>query len=282
MGESVAGLLAEASSLPRHEAERLLMTASGLARSSLVLHGDLAPDVAERFRALVTRRLEGRPLQYLEGTVQFGPLELAIDDRALIPRPETEHLWELVVRSVAEPPALVVDLCTGSGNLALACKHIWPDAEVHAVDLSPGAAALARENAARTGLGIAVHLGDLFDALPVSLRGRVDVIVANPPYVARAEADLLPAEVRDHEPAMALVAGDRGDEVLARIAAAAGGWLRPGGVVACEISEFRADTAARLFAPFCGEIEADLAGKPRYVIGRSPSVPPATAPPVVH
>ena len=267
---TVPGLLAEASSLPRHEAERLLMAASGLARRSLVLHGDLAPAVVERFRTLVTQRLSGRPLQYLEGTVQFGPLELAIDDRALIPRPETEQLWELVVRSVATVPAVVVDLCTGSGNLALACKHAWPDATVYAVDFEDGAAALARENALRTGLDIVVHVGDLFEPLPPALRGRVDLVVSNPPYVARAEAGALPAEVRDHEPDAALVAGPRGDEVLARIAAAAPDWLRPGGLIACEISEFQAAVVTRLFARFGPEVRCDLAGKPRFVIGVEP------------
>lgn len=266
----VPGLLAEASALPRYEAERLLMAASGLARRSLMLHGDLAPEVADRFRELVARRLEGRPLQYLEGTVQFGPLELAIDDRALIPRPETEQLWELVVRLVDASPAVVVDLCTGSGNLALACKHVWPGATVHAVDLSPGAAALARENAALTGLEIEVHVGDLFDPLPRELRSRVDVVVSNPPYVARAEAVMLPAEVREHEPEVALVPGPRGDEVLAQIAGDAPGWLRPGGLIACEISEFQEADATRLFAPFRPEVKPDLAGKPRFVVGRMP------------
>lgn len=267
---SAAGLLAEASSLPRHEAERLLLAASGLTRRSLVLAGDLAPAVVERFRTMVARRAEGRPLQYVEGTVQFGPLELAIDDRALIPRPETEQLWELVVHSVAEAPAVVIDLCTGSGNVALACKHVWPDATVYAVDLAEGAAALARENARRTGLEIVVCEGDLFDPLPRTLRGDVDVVVSNPPYVTLAEAATLPTEVRDHEPGMALVAGPRGDEVLARIAAAAPDWLRPGGLIACEISESQAAAATRHFARFRAQVRPDLAGRPRFVIGRMP------------
>lgn len=258
------------------------MAASGLTRRALVLQGELTPEIAERFRALVAERIAGRPLQYLEGTVQFGPLELTIDERALIPRPETEQLWELVVRTVASPPAVVVDLCTGSGNLALACKHAWPEAVVHAVDLSPGAAELARENAARTGLEIEVHVGDLFEPLPTPLRGRVDVLVSNPPYVAAAEVALLPAEVRHHEPGIALVSGGRGDEVLARIAAAAGDWLRPRGLIACEISEFQADTAVRLFAAFGPTVRPDLAGKPRFVVGHRRDESPQSQPAPLH
>ena len=267
---STAELLAETARLPRHEAERLLAAASGRSRQGLVLDIDLPDEVAERFRELVGRRLAGRPLQYLEGTVQFGPLDLAIDQRALIPRPETEQLWELVVGAVTTPPLVVVDLCTGSGNLALACKHSWPAAAVYAVDLSPAAAALARENAIRTGLDITVLDGDLFAPLPADLHGLVDVVVANPPYVAESEMPLLPAEVRNYEPAVALVAGPDGDEVLARIAAAAGRWLRPGGLVACEISEFRPETAVRLFAGFGAVVRPDLAGRPRHLIGRMP------------
>lgn len=248
------------------------MTASGLTRHSLVLEGALDAEIVDRFRALLAQRQAGRPLQYLEGTVQFGPLELAIDGRALIPRPETEQLWEIVVATVATSPAVIVDLCTGSGNLALACKYAWPAAVVYAVDVSGDAVSLARENAARTGLEVHVLEGDLFAPLPQDLRGSIDLLVANPPYVATHELATLPAEVRDHEPETALIAGPAGDEVLSRIAAEAPGWLRPGGVVACEISEFRSRQVRGEFAAFGADIRMDLAGKPRFLIGRQPSV----------
>lgn len=263
-------LLSRASDLPRHEAERLLVAATGWERSRLSGGETVDAPAEEAFTAMLERRRSGEPLQYIEGTVQFGPLELAIDPRALIPRPETEQLWELVARRTATPPDVVVDLCTGSGNLALACKHTWPDALVLATDLSPDAVALARENASRLHLDIDVRAGDLFAPLPSAVRGRVDLLVANPPYVAADELETLPTEVRDHEPTMALVAGPRGDEILARIARDAIDWMRPGGVVAVEISEFGAPEVASLFAAFDAEILDDLTGTPRFVVGAMP------------
>jgi len=260
-------LLSEATDLPRHEAERLLMAAAAWDRSKLAVGGVVEPAAAAEFRATVGRRRHGEPLQYIEGTAQFGPLELLVDDRALIPRPETEQLWELVVARFPTAPDLVVDLCTGSGNLALACKHAWPDAAVFATDSSSDAASLARLNAVRLGLDVTVLTGDLYQPLPHHLQHRVDVIVANPPYLAAAELATLAVEVRVHEPVAALVAGPRGDEVMTRIAAEAAQWLRPGGTIAVEISEFRAADAAALFEGFDAEIVNDLAGKPRFVVG---------------
>jgi release factor glutamine methyltransferase len=263
-------LLREASDLPLHEAERLLMAASGLPRAHLAIGGSVAADVVTRFRSSVARRRTGEPLQYIEGSVHFGPLELAIDRRALIPRPETEQLWELAVARCVPSPTTVVDLCTGSGNLALACKHAWPGASVFAVDVSDRAAALARHNARRLGLDVIVLTGDLFDPLPRELLGQVDLIVANPPYLAEDELPTVAAEVRDHEPTAALVAGPMGDEVLGRIAGGADRWLRPGALIAVEISEFRATEVVGLFAALAPELVFDLAGKPRFVVGSKP------------
>ncbi|MGD2051309.1 MAG: peptide chain release factor N(5)-glutamine methyltransferase [Acidimicrobiia bacterium] len=264
--------LLAASDLPRHEAERLLQAVTGRSRVAL-LTGEVSDEEAAAFERLAAARRGGEPLQYLEGTVQFGPLELAADRRALIPRPETEQLWELAAAAldgIAAP--VVVDLCTGSGNLALALQFAVPDARVYATDVSAAALELAGENASRTGLsGVRFFHGDLFAPLPDRLRGAVDLVVANPPYLAAAEYGALPPDVRDHEPAGALVAGPEGDEVLARIAAAAGEWLRPGGTVMCEISEFRPRRARELFAAFRPEIRDDLAGRPRFVIGMLPS-----------
>lgn len=247
-----------------------MLAATGWPRRRLA--DDVSVDAAaeQSFTAMLERRRSGEPLQYIEGTVQFGPLELAIDPRALIPRPETEQLWYLAVRRMATPPEVVVDLCTGSGNLALACKHTWPEAQVFATDLSNDAVALARENAQRLALDIDVRTGDLFAPLPENVQGRVDLLVANPPYVTAEELDMLPAEVRDHEPVIALLAGPEGDEVLARIARDAVDWMRPGGLVAVEISEFRVPAVAALFAAFDAEILDDLTGRPRYVVGEMP------------
>jgi release factor glutamine methyltransferase len=266
---TVTGLVA-ASCLPSHEAVRLVQAASGLSRAALASAPALDPATVERFAALVERRRAGVPLQYLEGTAAFGPLELAVDGRALIPRPETEVLWDEAVRMLGEagPGTVIVDLCTGSGNLALALKHAFPAAQVYATDLSAEALALAKENAARTGLDVVFIEGDLFDPLPATLRGRVDLLVANPPYVAESEVAALPAEVRDHEPRLALVAGPEGDEVLARIAADAYWWLGVGGWLLCEIGETQAARARDLFAALDTRIVADAAGRDRIVVGR--------------
>ena len=253
--------------LASYEADRLLMAASGLSRSQLVRTNPLSAETLDRYAEYVDRRRAGEPLQYIEGRAAFGPLDLRIDTRALIPRPETEQLWERVLSNIEEPPAVVVDLCTGSGNLALAMKFAFPGADIYGTDTSTAALSLARANGAATGLSVTWLVGDLFDALPVRLRGQVDVIVANPPYVAASDFGELPSEVRDHEPYEALVAGVRGDEILAAIAAGAGVWLRPGGLIACEIGEDQGLRTAELFESFSPRIVPDLTGRERFVIG---------------
>lgn len=248
----------------------MLVVATGRSKTELLRVGDIGHAEVARFERLVTQRRSGIPLQYLEGTVQFGPLEIAVDPRALIPRPETERMWERVVEVIGDDsPSVIVDLCTGSGNLALAMKHTFPAAEVIGTDRSADALSLAMSNGARTGLDVRWLEGDLFDALPTSMRRTVDVIAANPPYIAAGEYDGLPVDVRDHEPIDALVSGPGGDEVLARIAAEAGEWLGPGGFIACEIGADQGPRAAELFAEFDPLVERDLAGRDRFVFGRS-------------
>lgn len=221
-----------------------------------------------RFAALVALRLRGHPLQYLEGTAAFGPLDLAVDDRVLIPRPETEQLWEMACRLVPHP-RVVLDLGTGSGALALAFAHRFPAARVVAVDASPGALEVASANGDRLGLAVEWLAGDLFDPLPAELEGAVDLLVSNPPYVAEAEWPDLPTDVR-HEPRQALVAGPRGTEVLERIAAAAPRWLAPGGWLACEIGETQGGWAREAFSAGLVDVEVrpDLTGRDRFVVGR--------------
>lgn len=263
-------LIASVSDLPEHEVQRLLVVSSGRSRTELLLGVDLGADVRADFESLLARRRSGEPLQYIEGRIPFGPIEVSVDSRALIPRPETEQLFELLVDAVDPPPRVVVDLCTGSGNLALALKYTWPDAIVWGTDVSAEAVSLVQENSAASGLEVVELEGDLFDPLPAHLRGLVDVVVANPPYLSHVEYHMLPAEVANYEPATALVAGSTGDEVLARIAAEAVEWLRPGGLVACEISEFRGDRARGLFADYDAAILPDLTGRDRFVVGRAP------------
>lgn len=216
---------------------------------------------------LARRRLAGEPLQYLEGSAAFTDFDVMVDERVLIPRPETEGLYELAAGSVGDP-AVIVDLGTGSGVLAIALARRFPRAELHAVDASAPALDVARSNAARLGATAAFHHGDLFDALPESLRRRVDLLVSNPPYVAEDEWPGLPEDVR-REPRLALVAGPRGTEVLERIGAEAGSWMSPGAVVACEMGETQGEAVTAAFAGLGSpEIRRDLAGRARYVLVR--------------
>jgi release factor glutamine methyltransferase len=225
-------------------------------------------DEGNPLEALVERRLSGEPLQYIEGTAQFGPLDLVVDPRVLIPRPETETLYEISSRMV-RLPEVIVDLCTGSGALALALKNRFPGASVFATDISPDAIEVAYENMTRTGLSIYLAEGDVYDPLPASLIGEVDLIVANPPYVAEKEFDVLPEDVQ-REPRVALVSGRTGLEVIEKIGASAADWLRPGGVVVCEIGETQGVAAASSFTGLAMVVRTDLNGRDRYVVGVKP------------
>lgn len=259
-------LLRSVPDVPDHEVRRLLVAATGRHWTDLILGVEVADDDVFCFNEFVERRRRSEPLQYIEGIAAFGPIEVAVDPRVLIPRPETEQLFELACAAV-DNPRVIVDLCTGSGNLAIALKSTFPNAAVYAVDLSLDAVDVARANARRVGLDVTVFHGDLFAPVPGHLAGRVDLIVSNPPYIAEHELSGLPADVRDHEPVSALIAGPVGDEVLERIAASAPGWLAPNGVVVCEISEFQGTAVAEHFSALDGEIRIDLSGKERFVIG---------------
>lgn len=239
-------------SLPPHEVSRL-KAVSG-------------PD--NPLEDLVRRRADAEPLQYIEGSAAFGPLELFVDERVLVPRPETEGLFEMASRLVRHP-AVVVDLCTGSGALALALKHRFPAASVFATDISPQALEVAELNKTLTGLDVYLAEGDLYDPLPASLRGEADLIVANPPYVAASDLPNLPRDVQ-REPQMALVSGPSGLETIQRIGAIAHRWLRPGGVVVCEIGETQGVSACACFSRLSTVVRQDLSGRDRYVVAVRP------------
>jgi release factor glutamine methyltransferase len=260
--------------LPEHEARRLLLAATGLDASGLVADPTVDARVVAIYRAYVARRRSGEPLQYIEGDVEFGPISLRVDPRALIPRPETEHLYEFATEVIAglQNPT-IIDLCTGSGNIALALKSGFPRARVIGTDLSSEALSLAAENAAALDLSVELVEGDLFAGVHQSLLGKVDLVVSNPPYVASGEWASLPREVRDHEPEAALVAGPQGTEVLARIAGEAYRWLRPGGRLICEIGETQEQECLRLFSAYRPRVRLDLTGRPRYVHGIAPQSP---------
>lgn len=222
-------------------------------------------DDPKMLAALVRRREAGEPLQYLEGTAPFGRFDLVVDPRVLVPRPETEGLWELA-RKLVEDPSVIVDLCTGSGALAIALAASFPGARVIGTDISGAALDVARINGAAHAPGVEWAEGDLFDALDPSLAGSLDLVVANPPYVATSEWGRLPIDVR-HEPRMALVSGPTGLEVLRRIATESPAWLTAGGVVACEIGESQAGEVTEMFSGFASvRVHTDLAGRDRYLV----------------
>jgi release factor glutamine methyltransferase len=260
--------LAEAGSeRPRLDAERLLGHAVGLDRIGLYMHLDrpLSAAEVERARGLVARRGAHEPLQYVLGEWGFRRLTLGVDPRALIPRPETETVVERCLAAIEELDApRVLDVGTGTGAIALAIVDEHPDARVTGIDVSEDALALARENAARTGLAVELRLHDLFAGLP----GRDwDLVVSNPPYVRSEELDRLAPEVVDWEPEVALVA--RGQtEALVREAAVV---LRPGGALVLETHDDDAAAMAMLLADHgYGQIAVteDLAGRQRVVEGR--------------
>jgi release factor glutamine methyltransferase len=184
--------------------------------------------------ALVDRRASGQPLEYVLGWAEFCGLRIAVDPAVFIPRRRTEFLAGQAI-ALARPEAVIVDLCCGSGALAAALAVAVPGAEVHAADIDPAAVRCARRNLAAA--GGQVYQGDLFGPLPAGLRGRVDILLANVPYVPTSEVGLLPPEARDHEARVALDGGADGLEVLRRVARGAPGWLAPGGHLLSEISE---------------------------------------------
>jgi release factor glutamine methyltransferase len=256
----------------RVDAELLLAHVLGVGRGSLLLHD--GPDAAQRaeLEGLVARRAAREPLQHLIGSAVLGPVEVAVGPGVFVPRPETEVLlaWALDgLRRRREP--LVVDLCTGSGALALALAAARPDAVVHAVELDPDAAAWARRNLAARGTPCApvtLHEGDVTapDVL-AELDGAVDLVVANPPYVPSATP--VSQEVR-HDPARAVFAGDDGLDVLTPMIATAARLLRPGGQFGTEHDESHGDAVADLMraAGFEGVVvRDDLTGRPRLTTG---------------
>jgi release factor glutamine methyltransferase len=237
-------------SLPPHETRRLRRVAADEAQ----------------FESLVARRVAGEPLQYLEGTAAFGPWDLRVDPRVLIPRPETELLWE-IASALVVAPKVIVDLCTGSGALAIALAKSFSEARVLGTDFSADALDVARENGDLHETSVEWCAGDLFSALPGDLRGGVDLLVSNPPYVAEHEYGSLPEDVR-REPRMALVAGRTGLEVYERVAAEIGSWLSPNGRFALEIGETQGSAVRSLFAEFSPRVRRDLTDRDRFVIGR--------------
>lgn len=193
---------------------------------------------------LVDRRAAGVPLEHVLGWADFCGLRIAVDPGVFVPRRRTEFLVRRAV-ALARPRPVVVDLCCGSGAVGAALAAALDPAELHAVDIDPAAVRCARRNIAAPGR---VHEGDLYAPLPAALRGRVDVLVANAPYVPTEAIGLMPTEARVHEPRIALDGGTDGLDVQRRVIAAAPRWLAPGGHLLVETSERQAPRTAQTFA----------------------------------
>ncbi|MDQ3611165.1 MAG: peptide chain release factor N(5)-glutamine methyltransferase [Actinomycetota bacterium] len=264
---------------PEHDARALAVHVLGLAKpSDLMMLDELDHAQVAAYEELVARRAQRVPLQHLTGTVGFRYIELAVGPGVFVPRPETESVVQWAVDAVrregwANP--LCVDLCTGSGTIAFALANEIPGATVHAVERDPQALEWTRRNAAlRVAAGdpeVHLHLGSVEGCLP-ALDGRLDLVVSNPPYVATTEAHLPDPEVVDHDPAIALWAGQDGLDVVRLVEQAARRLLRPGGLIVVEHSDRQGASAPELFATAGGWIEVadhrDAAGRDRYVTAR--------------
>lgn len=263
------------SDAPRLEAEILLAHARGCSRIALYTHFDtpLSEEVRGRMRELVRRRANAEPVAYLVGHREFFSLDFEVNTSVFIPRPETELLvMEALAALKGNPASRVLDLCTGSGCVAIAIAVHARAADVTAVDASPAALQVACRNAVRHHVDDRILLleGDLF--APLSDARPFEVIVSNPPYVARADEMSLPPDVRRHEPPEALFAGTGGLDVIGRIVDDAPAHLTPGGLLALEISPEQAEAVrARLDSrgTFCDiTVIDDLARRPRLVSAR--------------
>ncbi|MFI1566464.1 putative protein N(5)-glutamine methyltransferase [Streptomyces sp. NPDC020490] len=237
--DSVVAALRAAGCVFAEEEARLLLSAARTPRELALL---------------VDRRSGGLPLELVLGWAEFRGLRIVVEPGVFVPRRRTEFLVE---QALAQAPAarVVVDLCCGSGAVGAALAAALGPVELHAADIDPAAVRCARRNVAAA--GGQVHSGDLFEALPAGLRGRVDVLAANVPYVPTGEVGLLPPEARDHEPLVALDGGSDGLQVLRRVAAEAHRWLAPGGCLLVETSERQAAAAVDAFS--CGGLTARLA-----------------------
>jgi release factor glutamine methyltransferase len=263
-------------------AELLLMHALGRDRTWLYTNPEhhLDPGAAEKYFALVARRAAGEPTQYLTGKQEFWGLEFEVTAAVLIPRPETEHIIEVALERLGErgikinmktgapsPTLHVADVGTGSGCLAVALAHELPHAEFVATDISPQALDIARRNATLHNVSDRIRFieANLLEGVSRSL----DLIVSNPPYIARNEAAALPIEVRDHEPHAALFSGPTGVEIYAQLIQQAGALLAHGGILVLELGYDSADAVRKMFQVERRwaniSVTNDLAGIPRVI-----------------
>ena len=271
---AAARLAAAGVGSPEFDAAELLAHALGTTRSALLSSSVVPSDVEAELDGLVARREAREPLQHLTGVAGFRYAELAVGPGVFVPRPETEVLagWAVdLARGVVASgrPAVVVDLCTGSGAIALSVATEVPDARVHAVELDESAHGWALQNLA--GSGVDLRHGDMADAFH-DLDGSVDVVVANPPYIPWEAYESVAPEVRDHDPALALWSGDDGLDAMRVVEQVAARLLAPGGSVGAEHADVQGQAAPDVFRRAGRWVDVldhqDLAGRPRFVTAR--------------
>ena len=270
LAEATQRLEAAGCASPRRDAELLLAHALGVAPGRLPLVDEIDPAVATAYVALVARRAERVPLQHLTGEAGFRRLTLAVGPGVFVPRPETELLagWAIEQASPLERP-VVVDLCTGSGAIAAAIADEVPHAQVHAVELDPGALAWAERNLADRGVDL--RAGDFATAFD-DLLGRVDVVTCNPPYIPLEAWESVEPEARDHDPDLALYSGDDGLVAMRQLARRAAELLSPGGVLGAEHADVQGESAPAVFRATGRWSDVvdhrDLSGRARFVTAR--------------
>ena len=263
---------------PRVDAELLLSHVTGVPRSLLLVAARPNELQHRSYSELIEARSRRVPLQHLTGSAAFRFVDLEVGPGVFVPRPETEVLagWAIdqargflaqSFNRLWEPR--VVDLCTGSGAIALAIVHEVPGAQVHAVELDEPAYGWAQRNL--SGTGVDLRLGDAADAFP-DLDDGVDVVVSNPPYIPLDAWESVAPEVRDHDPELALWSGEDGLDAMRMIEATAWRLLRPGGVVGVEHADVQVESAPEVFGRRWADVRdhADLADRPRFVTARKP------------
>lgn len=255
---------------PRFDAEELAAFVHGVKRGEL--HHVEDADFDARYWEAVARREAREPLQHITGRAFFRYLELAVGPGVFVPRPETESVvgWAIdAVRAMDVVEPLIVDLCTGSGAIALALAQEVPRSRVHAVELSEQALDYARKNV--EGSRVVLHHGDALTALP-ELDGQVDLVVSNPPYIPLTEWEYVAPEARDHDPELALFSGQDGLDTIRGIERTAHRLLRPGGVVVIEHADTQGGQVPWIFTEEKGWADAadhpDLNNRPRFATAR--------------
>lgn len=279
--EAATAELAEAGvDSPGVDAELLLRHVLGCDRAALALALPSAsdPSATSKFADLVALRASRIPLQHIVGSASFRGCELAVDSRALVPRPETETLAQVAIDELrARGGGRILDLCTGGGAVAIAVASEVPDVEVIASDISSDSLDLAQQNARANGVAERIEFvaGDLYRAIGGRPRNSFGLITANPPYVPESDWPNLPPEVRDHDPEVALLGGRDGLDLVRKILAGAPEWLEDGGLIAIEIGNGQAESAAESTPPELESVTVtrDLAGRDRVLTARRRSGP---------